>query len=587
MPATHLIRVAAIGFVYFAAASLSILTSRHDGGVALLWCASAVSVPALRVTRRGERFSLYIAIAIASAAATTIFGLGPLAALPLAVAALLEAFVGVELIERLAGRDRMMRSLRWLVVFLFAGGIASPAAGALVAGLFNSWLLDRPFLGLALQWYFGHALGLLAFAPLVALMLRGRMWSWWWGLSSLRRLEIMAMIGGVVACSFAVFDQRAYPLLFLPLLPAILVTFRGGIFGAALAILAIALVGTILTMGGHGPVAAIEASAGVRTQFLQFYLAATVLTIWPIASELSRRDAVFRPLREREARYRLITERSSDTLLTLKLDGTILFASASSLKLGAMTADSLIGMVALDLVHPADREAAAEAHRAAILEPGSSHRIEYRLASEDGMGRWLESNATAYTDEEGNPIGVVNVVRDVSERKRHELRLVDDANTDPLTCLPNRRAFMAQLETIGASANGAGFGCIAMIDLDHFKAINDQYGHQGGDAVLAHFAGLLRSNLRAGDVAARLGGEEFAIVLPHANIGQALGVCDRIRQAASGSNIAFGGETIQVTASIGLASWTGGSSPFVALNQADTALYTAKRDGRDCARMAA
>ena len=146
---------------------------------------------------------------------------------------------------------------------------------------------------------------------------------------------------------------------------------------------------------------------------------------------------------------------------------------------------------------------------------------------------------------------------------------------------------MAQLETIGASANGAGFGCIAMIDLDHFKAINDQYGHQGGDAVLAHFAGLLRSNLRAGDVAARLGGEEFAIVLPHANIGQALGVCDRIRQAASGSNIAFGGETIQVTASIGLARWTGGSSPFVALNQADTALYTAKRDGRDCARMAA
>jgi diguanylate cyclase (GGDEF)-like protein/PAS domain S-box-containing protein len=349
----------------------------------------------------------------------------------------------------------------------------------------------------------------------------------------------------------------------------------------------IAAVATILTLDGHGPVAAIEASAASRSQLLQFYLAATVLTVWPIAGELSRRDIVFRTLREREARYRLITERSSDTLLTMKLDGTIVFASASSLKLGGPSAETLVGVNALSLVHAADREAVAETHRAAIAEPGSSQRIAYRLACADGLGRWLESNATAYTDEEGNAIGVVTVVRDVSERKRSELRLVDAANTDALTCLPNRRAFMTQLDAIGASATGAAFGCIAIIDLDHFKAITDEHGEEGGDAVLVHFAGLLRSNLRGGDFAARLGGEEFAIVLPHANVGQALGVCDRIRQAASAANIAFAGTRIEVTASIGLASWTGGSSPFLALEQADSALYTAKRDGRDCARMAA
>ena len=169
-------------------------------------------------------------------------------------------------------------------------------------------------------------------------------------------------------------------------------------------------------------------------------------------------------------------------------------------------------------------------------------------------------------------------------------RLQELASTDALTACLNRGAFttlvdghLDRLPGMGGDRQGA----LLVIDADHFKSINDRYGHHCGDDALRAIADAIRSSVRKGDLIGRLGGEEFAIVLPHANIGQALGICDRIRQAASGSNIAFGGETIQVTASIGLASWTGGSSPFVALKQADTALYTAKRDGRDCARMAA
>lgn len=164
-------------------------------------------------------------------------------------------------------------------------------------------------------------------------------------------------------------------------------------------------------------------------------------------------------------------------------------------------------------------------------------------------------------------------------------QLEELALTDPLTGLPNRRAIedWAASQLSNAARHGFPFW-IALADLDHFKQVNDTFGHDAGDAVLKRFSKLLKSSLRRGDLCGRLGGEEFLLVLTHTDKQNALKVIDRIRLELSSTPLTFGGCTVGVTASFGLAGFEGSqkASAFGPLRQlADAALYAAKRAGRN------
>lgn len=177
-------------------------------------------------------------------------------------------------------------------------------------------------------------------------------------------------------------------------------------------------------------------------------------------------------------------------------------------------------------------------------------------------------------------VGRLWIAADVTERREHERNLERLAATDPLTGLANRRALLEGVErelrrTDSAPSNGA----LLMLDLDHFKSINDTYGHAGGDKVLVHLAVLLRNMLRQHDVAGRLGGEEFAVLLPEANLDSATAIAERLRVAVERSTIEFEGKNITVTASIGLAPLEGEVDRVFAM--ADEALYRAKKEGRN------
>lgn len=179
-------------------------------------------------------------------------------------------------------------------------------------------------------------------------------------------------------------------------------------------------------------------------------------------------------------------------------------------------------------------------------------------------------------------LGRVWLVRDVSERKQREMQLATLAATDSLTALPNRRSFMSALE--GASAAVRSHpeqpGALLMIDIDYFKRVNDTYGHAIGDQVLCHLSELIRQGLRQQDVAARLGGEEFAVLLLDIGLQTASALADRLRAriAAAAVNTEYG--RIAVTVSIGIARLDADDAE-VALTFADRALYVAKRDGRN------
>ncbi|WP_164867913.1 GGDEF domain-containing protein [Rhodovarius crocodyli] len=160
-----------------------------------------------------------------------------------------------------------------------------------------------------------------------------------------------------------------------------------------------------------------------------------------------------------------------------------------------------------------------------------------------------------------------------------------EANTDALTGLPNRRAFDAHLRAMAGQATESDQPLsMILIDIDHFKSINDRWGHPVGDAVLRRTAITVASLLRDQDVAARFGGEEFAVLLPRTLAGQAAQIAERIRAGVATQTLTLrttGDELGDITASFGVAGYRGGEQTAAFLSRADQALYDAKKGGRN------
>lgn len=174
---------------------------------------------------------------------------------------------------------------------------------------------------------------------------------------------------------------------------------------------------------------------------------------------------------------------------------------------------------------------------------------------------------------------------DITERKRMNAELLQLATTDFLTGLPNRRHFMAALENEHARLQREMASCasVLMLDIDHFKRVNDEYGHAVGDTVLRHLGALMCQALRKVDVPGRVGGEEFAILLPGTDLAAAAVFAERLRRRVAESSLTTdGGILITITVSIGMAAMAGTDADCDAvLARADEALYRAKRGGRN------
>jgi diguanylate cyclase (GGDEF)-like protein len=172
---------------------------------------------------------------------------------------------------------------------------------------------------------------------------------------------------------------------------------------------------------------------------------------------------------------------------------------------------------------------------------------------------------------------------EAAERRARADELYRQSREDGLTGLPNRRDFSERLaEECRRAGRFDQSICIAMIDIDHFKHVNDAYGHATGDKVLIEVAHRLRSALRAGDIVARFGGEEFAALLPQASAADAVTLCERLRSAVETTPVAVGPAMQRVTVSIGFTLYVPPESRDDALARADARLYEAKAAGRNC-----
>jgi len=157
------------------------------------------------------------------------------------------------------------------------------------------------------------------------------------------------------------------------------------------------------------------------------------------------------------------------------------------------------------------------------------------------------------------------------------------ARFDALTGCGNRRHFFDELYTeLQRSARFELPCCLALLDIDHFKSVNDLYGHATGDAVLVHFSDIVRKCLRSSDLLCRIGGEEFAVLMPQTSLEGGVWLAERVRVAVESSSLESNEAKIQVTASFGVVQWLGGGDSVEAfIARADDAMYAAKRSGRN------
>ncbi|MBM7062469.1 sensor domain-containing diguanylate cyclase [Pseudomonas sp. UL073] len=237
----------------------------------------------------------------------------------------------------------------------------------------------------------------------------------------------------------------------------------------------------------------------------------------------------------------------------------------------------------LNSIYPDDMDYAAES-LAAALEKGAVETREYRILRSDGQLRWLSDKCfvSRHANAQDGPV-LVGIAEDITEKKQLEGELQRLATTDVLTQSCNRRYFFecAQREFEAARQADAPLAFL-LLDVDDFKQINDTYGHQMGDIVLQRIAQCGAAALRRGDLFGRIGGEEFAAVLPHCEEGVASQIAERLQREVQRLSFSANGTTFRVTVSQGLTSLTAADPALDTLfGRADAAMYQAKRQGKN------
>jgi diguanylate cyclase (GGDEF)-like protein/PAS domain S-box-containing protein len=288
-------------------------------------------------------------------------------------------------------------------------------------------------------------------------------------------------------------------------------------------------------------------------------------------------------LRASEERFRALVQHAADVILVLEPDGMVRHVSPAVQAVLGYEPDRLVGTRGWALVHEGDAQS-AQAFHAELLEQRGSRSVELRWQHRDGSWRWLEVKGTNLLHQPGVR-GIVLNARDISRHKSLEAQLVQRALHDQLTGLPNRMLFMDRLEqALERSARRGKFAAVLFLDLDRFKLVNDNLGHDHGDQLLVQVADRLRGCLRRVDTIARIGGDEFTVLLEDVGVSaDAALVAERIIEAFRGS-FRIENQEIFVGASIGIAlgGRDQGTTAQGLLRNADIAMYRAKANGRAC-----
>lgn len=301
-------------------------------------------------------------------------------------------------------------------------------------------------------------------------------------------------------------------------------------------------------------------------------------------------DKTKQALRESEAKFRSLVDQSLVGIVTIE-DGQFTYSNAKFDEMFGYTAEEVRTLKITDIVAESDRAVVADIMRQQFSGDKKGVKFEFHGLRKNGTTINIESYAGIM--EVDGLRSFMAVVMDVTERalaecqaRALEERLRELSTHDSLTGLYNRRYLEDTLvrELILANRQQAPLSLI-IADIDHFKVVNDRFGHLGGDAVLRFIGDLMNRNVRGSDICCRYGGEEFLMVLPRMDEARALDRAEHLRLAVEASPIIYGASVISVTASFGVAAFPrDGVTMDELIGAADRALYRAKAAGRNCVK---
>ncbi|NGM34602.1 diguanylate cyclase [Methylobacterium sp. DB0501] len=474
------------GILSFGLAAGTIHLTSDGRDIAAVWPANAVLLavllivsPAVPPDRRPGAWAAVLAAGYVANVAANMLTRG-LSAGPflLGVCNLVEICVAAHLLRPASNGEGLLGARRVVGRFILVCGLAAPAISGL-GGAATAWALFGQDLGRAFAaWVASDSLGLLIFTPFFFALLRGDYGRCLSNKDWRQRAEAAGLQMLTAAAACGVFFVAARPLLFALFGPVMLATFRVGRLGAEASVMIVAVVGTVATLRGQGPIAMVTPDPREQALLFQAFLAGLLLTCLPVAAALTAREEALAAL-----------ARSAEAL---RVQGAEL------------------------------------AHRAAI---------------------------------------------------------------DDLTGALNRAAFrecslLAMRNAAGQGPDGPPLSLIA-IDLDLFKAVNDRHGHRAGDRALVHLVAILRAGLRGPDAIGRVGGDEFLVLLPGTDLDRAGAIAARLREALRRTPLTLDdGTVLTLSMSCGAASYRDGMGFEDFVHAADTALYRAKRAGREVAQSA-
>ncbi|MEN9784122.1 MAG: hypothetical protein RJA24_1465, partial [Pseudomonadota bacterium] len=291
--------------------------------------------------------------------------------------------------------------------------------------------------------------------------------------------------------------------------------------------------------------------------------------------------------------HRALIENSSDAVMMLGEDLRITYSAPANSRVLGIPEDRLLGMALPDYASEDSRDAVARWLLSAIAAPGVPRRVEFKAVHGALGSRYFMATATNLRGHTGID-GIVVNVQDFTERKLAEIEVQQRAQFDGLTGLARREYFIQQMrKTLARSARNKEVLALMFMDLDGFKAVNDNLGHEIGDKLLKEVSVRIRAALRQEDEVARggrengpnvarLGGDEFTVLLTNLDHPASAGLVAERVLAAIGAPYVFGDVTARVTSSIGIAVYDGqGLNCEDLIKQADTAMYHAKQKGKN------
>ncbi|AGZ45168.1 sensor domain-containing diguanylate cyclase [Actinoplanes friuliensis] len=318
--------------------------------------------------------------------------------------------------------------------------------------------------------------------------------------------------------------------------------------------------------------ASFDGAVHSRSQTINVTLLAMLLIGAVGISILGYRTQVQR--RRADERFQALFQHAPDMVAVLDAEGRVAYSSPSAASVLHFPAGSLQGSSVFELVHPDDRPRMREAFAELLTERDGVLRLQTRILNATGKATWFEFTAS---NQMQNPAltGIVINARDISENRAFQERLHHEATHDALTGLPNRRRMQ---DALGTSLEDDAVA-VLFVDLDGFKPVNDAHGHEAGDELLRQVADRLSTCVREGDVLARVGGDEFVVLMPGVTAqADADTMSTRVRLAVERPFQVLGNEVV-IGASVGVHLATPSDDPDQALRAADHAMYAVKHLG--------